>query len=173
MRGRDAEFTAWAQVETPGLLRRAYLLSADWQRAEDLVQETLVRLYVHWSRVDRHDNPVAYAHTTLFHVFISGRRRKSASERPTAELPERPSVDPSADLALDLARALDLLSPRERCVVIARYLDDRSVVDVARMVGRTPGWVRTTAHRALERLRQSPALSTGSGPLPAESRRRS
>ena len=46
MRGRDAEFTGWARSETPGLLRRAYLLTADWQQAEDLVQETLVRLYV-------------------------------------------------------------------------------------------------------------------------------
>ena len=61
---------------------------------------------------------------------------------------------------MDLARALEVLSPHERCVIVARYLDDRSVVDVARMVNRTQGWVRTTAHRALQRLRQSPALLT-------------
>jgi RNA polymerase sigma-70 factor (sigma-E family) len=170
MRGRDAEFTGWARSETPGLLRRAYLLTADWQQAEDLVQETLVRLYVSWPRVDRQDNPVGYAHTTLFHVFVSVRRRRSSGERPTAELPEQPAADPSADLALDLARALEVLSPHERCVIIARYLDDRSVADVAHMVSRSQGWVRTTAHRALQRLRQSPALLIDLEVLPSESR---
>ena len=160
MRGRDAEFTAWAQAETPGLLRRAYVLCADRQQAEDLVQETLVRLYASWPRVNHQDNPVGYAHTTLFRVFVSVRRRRSSRERPTAELPERPSPDRSAELVMDLARALEVLSPHERCVVVARYLDDRSVVDVARMVNRTQGWVRTTAHRALQRLRQSAALLT-------------
>ncbi len=160
MRRSDADFTAWAKLETPGLLRRAFLLCADWQQAEDTVQETLIRLYVNWHRVDPNDNPVGYAHTILFRVFISGQRRKSTSERPTADVPERPSLDQAPDLGMDLATALNVLSPAERCVVIARYLDDRSVADVARMVSRSQGWVRTTAHRAIQRLRQSAALST-------------
>ena len=75
-------------------------------------------------------------------------------------MPERPSLDQAPDLGMDLATALNVLSPAERCVVIARYLDDRSAADVARMVSRSQGWVRTTAHRAIQRLRLSSALST-------------
>jgi RNA polymerase sigma-70 factor (sigma-E family) len=160
VRRSDTDFTGWAKVETPGLLRRAFLLCADWQQAEDLVQETLVRLYVNWHRVDRSHNPVGYAHTTLFHLFISDKRRKRTSERPTAHLPERPVPTVAPDLGMDLAKALNVLSPIERCVVVARYLDDRSVADVAHMINRNQGWVRTTAHRAIQRLRQSSALLT-------------
>jgi RNA polymerase sigma-70 factor (sigma-E family) len=160
VRRSDADFTAWARAETPGLLRRGYLLCADWQQAEDLVQETLVRLYVHWHRVDSSQNPVGYAHTTLFHLFVSDKRRKRTGERPTAHMPERPVPAVTPDSRMDLARALEVLSPIERCVVVARYLDDRSVAEVAHMVNRNQGWVRTTANRAIQRLRQSPALLT-------------
>jgi RNA polymerase sigma factor (sigma-70 family) len=160
VRRSDTDFTGWAKVETPGLLRRAFLICADWQQAEDLVQETLVQLYVNWHRVDKSHNPVGYAHTTLFHLFVSDRRRRRTTERPTAQLPERPVPAAAPDLGMDLARALNVLSPIERCVVVARYLDDRSVADVALMIDRTPNWVRTTAHRATQRLRSSPALVT-------------
>jgi RNA polymerase sigma factor (sigma-70 family) len=160
VRRRDAEFTGWAKVESPGLVRRAFLLCADWQQAEDLVQETLVRLYLNWHRVDMSQNPVGYAHTTLFHLFVSDKRRRRTGERPTAYVPERPVPAVAPDSGMDLARALEVLSPIERCVVVARYLDDRSVAEVAHMVNRTQGWVRTTSHRAIQRLRQSPALLT-------------
>ena len=75
----DDEFTDWAHEHSPGLLRRATLLCGDRHQAEDLVQETLVRLFLHWRRIDLDDNAVGYAHTTLFRLFVSGRRRRSAS----------------------------------------------------------------------------------------------
>ena len=46
----------------------------------------------------------------------------------------------------------------ERCVVVARYLDDLSVAEVATLMVRTQAWVRTTSLRALRRLREHPAL---------------
>ncbi len=53
-------------------------------RAEDLVQETLAKVYVRWHRrLGRPiENPAAYAQTCLVRVYISAQRRRSQHERP-------------------------------------------------------------------------------------------
>ncbi|WP_375423557.1 sigma-70 family RNA polymerase sigma factor [uncultured Friedmanniella sp.] len=155
----DEEFSDWAREHSPALLRRATLLCGDRHRAEDLVQETLVRLFLHWRRIDLDDNPVGYAHTTLFRLFVSGRRRRSSGELPTAELPERAGGPADVEGHLDLVAALQALSPKQRCVVVARYVDDRSVTEVARLMRRTESWVRVNASRALHQLRDSPLVA--------------
>lgn len=161
---RDREFSDWARDEAPGLLRRARLLCLDAQHAEDLVQDTLVRMYLHWSRIDADGSPVGYAHRTMFNLFVTGRRRRSNHERPVAELAEGvPATGVAADavnLRLDLQAALGALDPMERAVVVARYVDDRSVTDIARLFDRTESWVKSITHRAVLKLRRSPALVT-------------
>ncbi len=52
-----------------------------------------------------------------------------------------------------LARALAVLTPRERTIVVLRYLEDLSERDVATIVGVSPGTVKSTASRALQKLR--------------------
>lgn len=156
----DDQFTGWAREHSPELLRRATLLCGDRHQAEDLVQETLTRLFLRWRQVDLDHNPVGYAHTTLFRLFLSNRRRRSSSERPTETVPERPGRDADPGTRLDLVAALQTLPPQQRCVVVARYLDDRSVAEVAGVMRRTESWVRITAHRALHKLRDSPFLAT-------------
>jgi RNA polymerase sigma factor (sigma-70 family) len=160
---RDQEFSTWARDETPALLRRARLLCLDAQLAEDLVQDTLVRLYLSWSRIDRDANPVGYAHRTMFHHFVSGRRRRSSQERPVAEPEDRPgtaraSSTDAVNLRLDLRAALGSLSAVERCVVMARYVDDLSVADTARLFDRKESWVKSVTHDAVLKLRRSPSL---------------
>lgn len=156
---QDQAFTGWAQEHSPALLRRATLLCGDRHQAEDLVQETLVRMYLHWRRIDLDDNPVGYAQTTLFRLFLATRRRHSSHERPTENPPEQPGAEPDAAGHLDLLAALQTLPPRQRCVVVARYLDDRPVAEVAVTMRRTESWVRVTAHRALQTLRDSPLVA--------------
>lgn len=154
----DDEFTTWAWLHGRALQRRAVLLTGDWQLAEDLVQETLTKLYVGWSRVDREQNVVGYAHTTLFRLFLSARRLRRSGEIPNEDLPERGLAPQDSAQRLDLATALQTLPPPARCVVVARYLDDRSVAETAVMMRRTQSWVKTTAARALLQLRSCPDL---------------
>lgn len=54
-------FEAWASVEARALKRAALALCGNEHEADELVQETLVRMYVRWARVSRMDNPVGYA----------------------------------------------------------------------------------------------------------------
>src|ERR1700710_1268832 len=75
-RRRDAEFIEFVTAQRSALLRMARLLTAgNDASAEDLVQTTLTRLYVHWPRVRRAGNPVGYARTSLTHAFVDERRR--------------------------------------------------------------------------------------------------
>jgi RNA polymerase sigma factor (sigma-70 family) len=54
---------------------------------------------------------------------------------------------------LDLQRALDRLSTRQREVVVLRYVADLSEADVARVLGCSVGSVKTHASRGLTTLR--------------------
>ena len=60
---QGAGVRGFAAARGGALFRTAWLLTGDWQLAEDLVQETLARLYVRWRKVARMDNPAAYART--------------------------------------------------------------------------------------------------------------
>src|SRR5688500_2452096 len=66
MRDSDRQdFEQFARARTPELMRAAWLLCGERYAAEDLVQDTLARLFSRWGRVRRADNPVAYARTVL------------------------------------------------------------------------------------------------------------
>ena len=156
MSRRHEEFEEFARERASALYRSAWLLCGDSHRAEDLVQETLAKVFVRWHRplAGRIDNPAGYAHTTLVRTFISAQRRRSTHERPTETLPE--STDTRYDdgtTRLALQSALAELAPLDRAVLVMRYLDDLSVADTAAALGVSPGAVRNRTLRALDRLR--------------------
>ncbi|GAA4902921.1 hypothetical protein GCM10025789_22160 [Tessaracoccus lubricantis] len=143
----------------PGALPPGPPVDDEWHRAHDLLQDTLTQMFVKWDRVDLDREPDAYARTMMYHLFVSHRRRRSAQELVSDELPELIARDADAALRVDLARALSELGPSQRAVIVARYVDDMSVADVALLVGRSEAWVRQTASRTLSRRRTSPLLT--------------
>lgn len=152
---KDQEFEEFALARLPHLHRAAWLLCGDVHRAEDLVQETLAKVYVRWHKrlAPRIDNPAAYAQTCLVRVFISAQRRPSTHERPTEVLPDAGAPERDPSLRVALADALARLEPLDRVVLVLRYLDDRPVAEVALTLGCSEGAVRNRTMRALERLR--------------------
>ena len=75
-RAPGAEFSEYVAAHRVRIVRTARLLTAgDHGAAEDLVQSALTRLYVHWPRVRRADDPVAYGFRTLTNAFLDERRR--------------------------------------------------------------------------------------------------
>ncbi|MFF9915035.1 SigE family RNA polymerase sigma factor [Streptomyces sp. NPDC013457] len=149
-------FLEFATARTGHLFRSACLLtSGDTHLAEDLVQETLGRMYSLWGRVQRIGNPAGYAQTVLVRAFLSHRRRRSATERPLGELPDRASEngdDPALRIAL--LDALAALAPKDRAVVVLRYWEDRSVEETAEVLHVSSAAVRTRSTRALAKLRE-------------------
>ncbi|MEU8776325.1 SigE family RNA polymerase sigma factor [Streptomyces sp. NPDC048606] len=157
--GRRDGFREFAAGRSGHLYRSACLLaSGDTHLAEDLVQETLGRMYLLWGRMSRVEHPAAYAQTVLVRVFLTHRRRRSSGERPVGDFPEpdgRPAgsgADPA--LRLTLLEALGRLAPKDRAVLVLRYWEDRSVEETAEAMKVSSAAVRTRSSRALNRLRE-------------------
>jgi RNA polymerase sigma-70 factor (sigma-E family) len=154
---RDKDFEEFAVARTPDLYRSAWLLCGDRHQADDLVQETLAKVYARWQRpfVGPIDNPAAYAQTTLMRTFLSGRRKRANGELSYAEPPDTavPDGTETSDVRLVLVRALAGLAPADRAVVVLRYLEDLSVEETAARLGTSSGAVRNRSMRALAKLR--------------------
>ena len=150
------EFAEFVRRNGTALLRSAYLLTGDRIDAEELVQDTLVRLYPKWPRVQAADVPLAYVRRSLTNNFLNGRRRRSASDLLFAEPPES-SFDPDIGGRLsdqDLVRTLlEGLSDKQRAVLVLRYFDDLDDIQIADLVGCRRGTVRSIISRSLSQLR--------------------
>jgi RNA polymerase sigma factor (sigma-70 family) len=133
------QFEVFAAAASDSLLRTGYLMTGDVKDAEDLVQETFLRVARRWNRVRSMDHPAAYARRILINLVLDGAGRRS---RQQAELgPEDVGIDAadeSATRALgevdDLAEfrwALAQLPARQRAVLVLRYWEDLPVAEVA------------------------------------------
>ncbi|WP_309647793.1 SigE family RNA polymerase sigma factor [Nocardioides sp.] len=155
--GQDLGFDALVRITAPALHRTALLLTGgDHHLAEDLMQGTYVKVWVAWKQVSRADDPVAYTRTVLTRTFLSHRRLRRSSERPTDELglsESSASGDQDPVLRLDMLDALRRLTPKDRAVVVHRYWLDRSVTETATDLALSEAVVRTRSKRALARLR--------------------
>lgn len=145
----DTEFTTWAAGAERQLLRSAYLLTGDLHRAQDLVQEALVKVALRWPRL-RDGHPTAYARTVVVRDNISWWRRWR--EVAVAEVLDEP-VSSDHDTALVVRRALARLTPAQRAVVVLRHFDDLTERETAEVLGVSIGTVKSQNAAALARLR--------------------
>lgn len=134
--------------------RTAYLLCRDSHVADDLVSITLGKLYRHWRKVSRADNPDAYAQRVLTRTWMNEvgrpwRREKAQADLPDAALPE---LNPVAERD-ELGRWLAELGPRQRAVIVMRFYLNYSVEETAAALGIAEGTVKSQSARGLNTLR--------------------
>ncbi len=154
------DFAEFARATWPRLRHAAWLLTGHQQDAEDLASLALSRTYAVWRRI-RRDDPYAYARRCLVNAQIDRVRRHRHREVLTDAPPERvssPDLDAAAQRR-ELAALLALLSERERRVVVLRYYLDASEAQVAAELGVSVGTVKSTASRALAKLRAASPVS--------------
>lgn len=135
----------------------AYQLLGRRSEAEDVAQETLARCFVRWRRVRGYAE--AWVVRVAGNCAIDTWRRSSkvsGSVDPTAaSTPTTPGPDPQR---LDLHRALQGLSRRQREVLVLRFLADLSEADTAKALGCSVGSVKQHASRGLAALRNTAGL---------------
>ena len=157
---RRADFENFVAQSTDALTRTAYLIVWDLPEAEDLVQETLLRVAGRWHRVRRMEHPVAYARRILVNLALSGAARRSRRRRElSGEAPLDRGYEPEPSGAIDtqdeLMRALAALPPRQRTALVLRYFLDLPEAEVAAAMKCSLGTVKSTASRGLARLEQT------------------
>ncbi len=151
----EAEFDAFVVTRSQALLRTAYLLTQDEGLAEDLLQTALTKSWFAWRRID--GPPESYVRRVLVTTSASWWRRRWTGERPTEALPERAvAVDAASDQ--DLWDAIGHLPPRQRAVIVLRYLEDRTEVETAELLQCSVGTVKSQASKALAKLRGDVSL---------------
>jgi RNA polymerase sigma-70 factor (sigma-E family) len=168
---RDADFSAYMAARQPALLRTAYLLTGDRHGAEDLVQQTLAKLYVAWSKVQAQESIDGYARRIMINEHNSlWRRAWKRREVVTETIPERgpeggpdrsggypgaqdgPAYDDGTRSAL--WAFVQTLPRKQRAVVVLRYYEELSEAETADVLGISVGTVKSQASRALAALRE-------------------
>ena len=163
-----ASFDEFVSVRGAAFVRFGYLLTHDREVAQDLAQEALGRLYVHWSRVRRSGSPEAYVRRSMLNLLLSWRRRRSWYETPIGQLPES-AVQPSAAAGAaerdEVWQLLAQLPGRQRAVLVLRFYEDLPDEEIADLLGCTTATVRSHASKGLARLREKTS-SQRQGVLP-------
>jgi RNA polymerase sigma-70 factor (sigma-E family) len=153
-------FEAFIADAADVLFRTGYLMTGDSGTAEDLVQETFIRVARRWDQVQSMDHPLAYARRVLVNLAVDGAERRSrqraelASEQGWAEPADHAAARSLGEVE-DLAEfrwALAKLPPREQAVLMLRYWADLPTAEVAAVLGCSAGTVKSTASRGAARL---------------------
>jgi RNA polymerase sigma-70 factor (sigma-E family) len=166
----EERFTDFVRAQSASLFRTAYLMTGDYQRAEDLLQTTLVRVYQRWPRIDAMERPAAYARKILVNQSVSWWRRRSSNES-TLTPRDEPSWQGRVDEVAEHERAWQAvltLPPRQRAVMVLRYYEDLSEADIAAALNMAPGTVKSHGHAASRRLAQLLSEPLGHPVRPAE-----
>jgi RNA polymerase sigma-70 factor (sigma-E family) len=149
----DSGYVAFVQEGWARYLRLARLLTGDRHRAEELLQDSLVKLYLRWRRVSARGDPHAYLRRMLVTGNVS-RWRRARREQLVGMPPERPAPGPDGAPHRDeLWRALLDLPARQRAVVVLRYYEDLTERETAAVLGCSVGTVKSQNARAIARLR--------------------
>jgi len=164
----EQDYVDFVTHHANALCRTAYLLCGDWKRAEDSTQEALIRLYRVWGRIQRKGSVGAYARKVVVSTTLDGLRRKSSQEVVGGDgyfAGEADTANPLGMLEnrMVITQALAELPTRQRACVVLRYFDELSVDETEEALGCRPGTVKSQTLRALDKLRNHPALAELSG----------
>jgi RNA polymerase sigma factor (sigma-70 family) len=131
----------------------AYQLLGRRSEAEDVAQETLARAFVRWRKIRAYAE--AWVVRVAGHLAIDAWRRL---QRVDTDVRTERSVGIASGPnghRIDLHRALEGLSRRQREVIVLRFLADLPEADVARALGCSVGSVKQHASRGLAALRNT------------------
>ena len=157
--GRREAAAQLCRMHWQGVYRVAYGRLGNRAEAEDVTQETFLRL---WRQIGRFEGDQLGPYLRTIALNLCRNRLRDAFRHPQADLLEDLSADPGPspeERLLDherqeqLRSALGRLEPDQRRVLELRLIEGRSAAEAALALGRTPEAVRALQYRALIRLR--------------------
>ena len=148
---RDAMYAA-----LPHLRAFAISLAGSLDRADDLVQETLLRALSNLNRFERGTNLQAWMFTILRNLFHSDyRKRRREIEDPEGAFAEKLAVMPEQGAKLDfddMRIALTKLSPEQREAILLVGAEGLTYEEAAVVCGVVVGTIKSRVNRARNRL---------------------
>jgi RNA polymerase sigma-70 factor (sigma-E family) len=152
--GKLTDFGEFAEASLPGLLRYGHALTGNPHDAADLVQTVLEKIGSRWTHVQRiTGDPLAYVRRSMANAQVS-RWRRTRRENLVAELPDTQPFSPADPFEHEpLWQALRNLPPRQRAVMVLRYYEGLSEVEIATALSVSRGTVKSQASKAIASLR--------------------
>jgi RNA polymerase sigma-70 factor (sigma-E family) len=150
------DFESWLVAREGRLQRTAHLLTGDVHAAQDLVQNTLAKLYLRWDRVRDAGDVDAYARKVLVNEYRTAWRRPVRRAEQVVELvpdapaPEPPEYDGIREAVWGFVCSLP---PKQRAVVVLRFYEQLTEAEIADLMGISLGTVKSQSSRALAALR--------------------
>jgi RNA polymerase sigma factor (sigma-70 family) len=134
------------------------LVLGDAGLAEELAQETLARVWLHWPTIAGLDDAArdAWTYRVALNLARSWLRRRIAERRAVRRLDSRAEtvhVDPDVADAIAVRQALAALPRRQRTALVLRYYTDLPIAEVAAVMGCAPGTVKALTSQGLRSLR--------------------
>lgn len=153
----DAALMSAIQTDSGRLYGIAFSVLRDQQEAEDAVQETWIRVWRKWNWAHDAAPPAAWVTRVCVNVCLNRRRGLLVRLQSLRRVRERQTTDtatgPSAG-HVDLARAYEMLSAKQRAAIALHYYHGFSVEECAEFMACKPGTVRSHLARALAGLRK-------------------
>ena len=142
-----APFDAFYREHHAALVRLAHLLIGSHEIAEEVAQEALLATAGRWERLE---NPAGYARGALVNLCRSQQRRR-ALERRHVLAPPPAGLAPEID---EMWALIQRLPADQRAVLVLRFYEDLTLDEIARVLDRPSGTVKSLLHRTLARLKE-------------------
>ena len=151
----EAEFERYFRARREAVRRTAYLMCGDLHRADDHTQAAFVALHRHWRRVRDKGALDAWMRRTLMRAVVDESRRPWRRERFTDDVVavDKVVADPDVTTRHVLVDGLRSVPPRQRAVLVLRYLDGLDVAATAAALGCSEGTVKSQTSHGLAALR--------------------
>ena len=131
------------------------LCAGDRQEAEDLCQETFLRAFRAFDRLDGSANHRAWVYRIAYNSFLNDRRRRRRTEvRLDESTPAGRASDDARELARAVLRFVAELPPKQRAALVLRRVEGREYDEVAEILGCSEESARANAYQALKKVRE-------------------
>ncbi len=149
------------------MVRSLTVVAGNREDAADAVQEAFAKAYVRWKKISTYDDPASWIRHVAINKLRDGHRsrkrgdalaqrigfredRDSVAESPESAVVEAASRDEDGRR---LARALESVPRQQRTALSLFYLEQLSVIEVARSMGLSEGAVKFHLHQGRDALR--------------------
>ena len=162
--GQSAEteksfLTFYDQFAEP-IFRHCYFRVSSREVAEDVTQETFLRVWNYLAKGETIDNPKAFLYRIAGNLIIDYYRKKKEMSLDLLSDEGFNPVGDDASTTINFVegqyalRIIQKLESPYREALIMKYVDNLSIGDIARIVGESENTVSVRIHRAVEKLKK-------------------
>ncbi|WP_068612897.1 sigma-70 family RNA polymerase sigma factor [Paenibacillus tuaregi] len=151
-KGDESAFHALIDSQKRKLYGIAFSYLRNEADALETVQETVYRAWMKCSKLKDPDHFVPWLFRILINCCIDEQRRRKRQRSMPME-PHGSSSEMVNVYKLDLEEAMDQMKPKYRHALMLKYYQEMTVPEIARILDKPEGTIKTWIHQGLKQLR--------------------